>query len=63
MNDPLYHPHYPSTDGDYTQRLMDNAARMANPYRLMCKLYSDAEETWLASKWAAAMQRMGKGRA
>ena len=52
MRDDLYHPHYPSTDKDYFERLTSNASKMANPIRLMCSKYTPAEEIELAAWWA-----------
>lgn len=52
MNDD-YHPHYPSIDDDYFQRIADNAERMSNPYRLACCLYSPEQERFLSAYCAA----------
>jgi hypothetical protein len=42
-----YHPHYPTIDNDYYERLTANAHKMANPFRLMCMLYSVDQEKQL----------------
>lgn len=60
MRNDAYHPHYPSIDGDYFERLMDGAHRVANPYRWMLKTYTDAEEQAVYDLWQARVEKLKK---
>jgi hypothetical protein len=51
--DPIYHPHFPSTDNDHYERLTNNAQRMANPFRLAMYKYSPDEEARCLQAWEA----------
>lgn len=47
MRDDEYHPHYPSKDQDYNDRLAANARKAANPFRLFFGKYTPEEEKTL----------------
>ena len=49
-----YHPHYPvPATSMYVEDGYEygEPARMANPYRLMCCIYTEAQEAYLLQYW------------